>query len=218
MPITKALLDLYLSPWESAGVERPESTRTWIVGQEPPPDHFNFDRYWTQKDLANLVDAIEAHLLPQQFYPDAINLIGDDAGLYGWIVGGTGKAIPVIQLEVGEDQELQIKARVRRNNAVTTPTQTVLRVIWSSSAEDIRTAVFQASVSSVATGATFTGTPTTIVKEASDSAVRHGRVVTDVELGVLVQGNSLDITLAHLGTHVDDDIAAAVCIHSVEVI
>lgn len=218
MPITKGLLDLYLSPWELAGEERPLGTRKWIVGQEPPPDHANYLQYWAQKDIENLIDAIEAHLLPQQFYPDAINLIGDAAGLYAWLTGGTGKAIPVIQFEVDADQELQIKARVRRNNAVTTPTQTVLRIIWSSSAEDIRTAVFQASVSSVATGATFTGTPTTIVKEASDSAVRHGRVVTDIELGVLVQGNSLDITLAHLGTHVDDDMAAAVCIHSVEVI
>jgi hypothetical protein len=219
MPISKALLDLHLSPWESTGAERPVSTRTWIVGQEPPPDHFNFDRYWTQKDVENFVTAVETYLLPQAFYPDGgISLIGDDAGAFGYIQGATAKYIPVVQLEPGVDQELQVKARVKRNNAVTTPTQTLLRVIWSTAAEEIKTAVFQASVSSVASGSTFTGTPTVIQKTASDSVVRHGRVVTEIQLGVLVQGNSLDITLAHLGTHESDDIASAVCIHAIEVI
>ena len=215
---SKRLLDIKLTPWESEGVEREEGSRNWLPNEEPPSANFDYHFYWTHKNFQELVEAIEAHLLPQRFYPDSIALIGDDAATYDYIEDATGGKIPVLLFAPGVYQECQIEARVRTNNAVADPKHTQVEIEWSSVGNQTKVAVWQVKYFVVGDGETFQATPATVQVQASDSSVVHGRVRTTIELPVLVQGKTLVLYVGHDGTNGNDGMEAACAVHSIAVI
>ena len=213
---SKGLLDLHNTEWETQGTERPQGARNWAAAEEPPAENFDFHFYWTFKDLETFVDAIEAQLLPQRFGPESINLVGPNSGSFDALIAADSRRIPVIKLAAGADEECQLVAKVLKNNGVTSPVATQVAIEWSSAAVVAKTAGFAVKYQAVAEGATCTGTASTIVKNASDSAVAHGRVRTVIDLPVLVQGKVLELTVVHTGT--TDDMENDVCVHMIEVI
>jgi hypothetical protein len=154
--------------------------------------------------------------LPQRFGPEAINLVGAASGVFDSLVAADDRRIPVIKLAADADEECQLVAKVLKDNSVTSPVATKVAIEWSSAAVVAKTAGFAVKYQAVAEGATFTGTASTIVKNASDSAVAHGRVRTVIDLPVLIQGQVLNLTVMHTGT--TDDMENDVCVHMIEVI
>jgi len=215
---SKYLVDIHITPWETTGTETPVGQRDFAAGQEPTAEEFDYHFYYVHKDIADLIDAIDAWLVPQLFRPESIELVGDNAGTFDVIQGADGRDIPVIKLAPGVKQTCQVYAIVRKNNTVGSPAKTKVRIRWSTAATISRTAVFNIKYLAAGDGESLTQVMSTIQRQVSDSAVSHGRVTTEVELPVLTQGKTLQVLIEHDGTDPADNMDAEICIHMIEVI
>ena len=215
---SKYLLDVHLTAWETIGTETAALSRDFAAGQEPTAEEFDYHFYYAQKDISDLIDAIDTWISPQLFRPEAIELVGDDAGTFDILTAVDGRVIPTITLAASSKEVCSVNAIVRKNNAVGTPTKTKVRIRWSTAGTISQTAVFNIKYLAAGDGDNMLAATSTLQKQASDSTVSHGRVTTEVELIVLTQGESLNIIVEHDGTDPADNIDNAVCIHMIEVI
>lgn len=213
---SKKLLDLHNTPWETQGTERALGLRNWQAAEEPPAENFDHAFYWNHQDLVNVIDAIEAQILPERFTPESISAVGPDSGTASSITMAGGQYIPVIKLGATVDESCQVVSRVRCDGTVTTPSVTKVRIIWGSAGTIAKTTKFAVRYLQAGSGATLAGTMNTVNVTTADSAVSYGRVLTEVDLPVLTQGNTLLLDIQHVGTL--DDIVNDVCIFGIEVV
>lgn len=213
---SKKLLDLSGTPWETAGTERGVGLRNWQAAEEPPAENFDYHFYWSHKDLENVIDAIEAQILPERFGPEQMSTVGGSGGTAALITMGGGKKMPVILLGASVDEMCQLVSRVRCNNGVTSPTGTQVKIVWGSAGLAVKTTKFAVHYLQAGDGETLAGTMNTVNATVADVAVSFGRVETVVALPVLVQGKTLMVAVEHLGA--TDDILNDVAVFNVEVI
>ena len=212
------LIDNKLTPWEAEGTERELGSRDWLPNEEPPSANFDYEFYWMHKTMQNLLAAIDANLVPQRFYAEQIDLNGANAAEFGYVEDATGGKMAVLSFAAAEDQECQLRTRVRNSNSLDTPIKTKVEIEWSSTGNVTKTAVWQVKYFVVGDGETFQATPDTVEVQASDSSIVHGRVRTTIELPVLAQGKTLVLRVVHHGTNGNDEMESVCCVHSVAVV
>lgn len=207
----------HLPQWEATGVETAEGDRDFNAGEEPTSAEFDYFFDQVFKAIDGLCEVIHDYILPQRFTPEALQLVGEDAGSYDALTAADDHRIPVIILAAGAYQQLSLHAVIVKDQTLSTPEETKVRIVWSTAAAISRTAEWIVYYKSVAAGESATaGSFSSVSESASDSAVSHGLVVTEVELPVLTRGEIVFLEIGHRGDI--DDIINDVCVHRIEVI
>jgi len=207
----------HLPEWEAEGVETALGDRDFDAGEEPTANEFDFWFDQTWKAFDTLGETIRDYVMLQRFGPEEAILVGTDAGTYDVLETADSRRLAVIQLAVGSYQQLRVSASVIKNNALSTPEATKVRIIWSTAAVSAKTAEWIVYYKAVGTGESFNaGSFSSVTASAVDSAVAHGRVVTEISLPVLTRGKDLILEIGHRGDI--DAIDNTVCVHRIEVI
>jgi len=207
----------HLSEWASVGVETAEGSRDFNAGEEPTSAEFDYILDQLFKSVDGLASVIHDYIMPQRFGAEELYLVGADAGSYDSIETADSRRLAVLKLAAGSYEQCRIVGVVVKNNALSTPEVTKVRIVWSTAATIAKTAEWVVKYKAVATGASYTaGAFSEVTAEAADSAIAHGKVVTEISLPVLARGSDLLLEIGHQGDI--DDITNDICVHRVEVI
>jgi len=209
-------IEHHFPEWAAIGTETPEGSRDFLTGQEPTEKEFDYLFDQIHKFADALCTAVRDYVMPQRFFPESISLVGTDCGSEDVLTTADSRRLSVIKLAAASYEQCRVTARVLKDNTISTPEATKVVLYWSTAATSAKTAELRVKYVALGAGDVVTGSASTISKQASDSAVQNGLVVTTVELPVLTLGDLLLLEIGHDGTA--DDIDNDLCIHLIEVI
>jgi len=209
-------IEHHFPEWEAVGTETPEGSRDFQAGEEPTEKEFDYILDQLHKFADALCAAIRDYVMPQRFNPESMDLVGTDAGTFSLLTTADSRRIPVVQLAAASYQQCRVAARVLKDNTISMPEAMKVVIYWSTASELAKTAEWRVKYRAVGAGEVVTGSASTISKQAADSAIQHGLVITEVDLVVLTLGKLALLEIGHDGTA--DDLENDICIHMIEVI